>query len=455
MIAKVYRLLLLAILNAPIVVVQAQEPAVAGNAPAPAAELDQAAKALREGRADEALRLIREGARNHADWPPPRLILARMYFAIGQNVPGRQALEATVVEEPDNPDVILTFASVNLNEGRLHDTQLNCEKALTLADQLPADSTKARNIRKEAYAGLAGVDENRGQWDQARGHLRAWLEIDPKSGAARQRLGRALFHLGRKDEAFAEISRGRKDDPKLDPAALTMALLSAQAGDVRAAGDWYDRAIQAEPDTLVARVSYARWLIEQGEYDRAGTQAGEAARIDPASRETPRLRGQIAWRKRDFPAAEAIFEKLHQDSPNDVGVACLLALSLAEQESSAKRAHGLELAETNARTTTTAETLSTLARAQYRSGKLDDCEKTLTQASAAGQGQISADTAYFAARLMADRGRVDQARGILKSIVALPAGSYVYRQEAEELFKKLGPGETSPTTPERQSPKPE
>ncbi|MFO0957798.1 MAG: tetratricopeptide repeat protein [Isosphaeraceae bacterium] len=405
------------------------------------AELDQAAKALREGRPDEALALINEGARRHPEWPPSRLILARIYFAIGQNAPGRQALEASIVEEPDNPDIILTFASVNLNEGRLHDAQLNCEKALTLADRMPADSDKARNTRKEAYAGLAGVSENRGQWDQARGHLRSWLEIDPKSGAARQRLGRALFQLGRKDEAFAEMTRGNKDDAKLDPAAVTMAILSAQSGDAKAAREWYDRAIKGEPDSLPARLSYSRWLVEQGEYRPALAQADEAARIDANSKEVAKLRGQITWRERDFPAAEAIFDKIHAETPTDIGASCLLALSLVEQEDSAKRARGLQLAEATVQAAQTVETLSTLARAQYRAGKLDDCEQTLGRASGMGNGQISADTAFFAARLMADRGRVDQARSLLQSIIALPAGSFAYRNEAEELLKKLDAGE--------------
>lgn len=414
----------------------AQDPA-SGQAP----ELEQAAKAVREGRSDEALNRIREAARDHPEWPPARLVLARIQFAVGQDAQGRRSLEATIVEEPDNPDVVLTFASVNLNEGRLHDAQLNCEKALTLADQLPADSDRAKNTRKEAYAGLAGVAENRGQWDQARGHLRSWIEIDPKSGPARQRLGRALFQLGRKDEAFAELTRGHKEDPKLDPAGVTMAVLSAQAGDARAAADWHGRAIQAEPDSLAARLSYARWLIDQGQYPQADAQAAEAVRIDPESREAVKLQGQVAWRKRDFPAAEAIFEKVHQGSPGDVGAACLLALCLVEQGDSARKARGLQLAEATAQAAPTVETLATLARAQYQAGKLDDCEQTLNRVSAAGNGQIAADTAFFAARLIADRGRVDQAREILQSVLALPAGSFAYRPEAEALLKKLGPGE--------------
>jgi predicted Zn-dependent protease len=407
-------------------------------------DLDRASRALGAGKVEEALAAIRQGAAKHPEWPPARLILARLHFSLNQPGPGRQALEAAAVEEPDHPDVILTFASTAVNEGRLHDGELNCEKALAIADKMPADSEKARNTRRDAYAGLATVAENRRQWEVARQRIHDWLQQDDKSVAAHQRMGRALFHLGRKEEAVKELTRARELDPNSDPPAVSMAQLAAQAGDQAGAGEWLGRAVREEPKSVKVQIARARWLIDSDRLDEARSAIDQAKTLDPTTKDVDRLRGLIAWNRRDFAEAESIFSALHKELPADLGVTNLLALSLTEQDDSAKRAQALQLAEANVRQSQTSETLGTLARAQYRAGKLEDAERTLTALSTTGNGQVAADTVFFGARILADRSRVDEAKNLLRSIVSLP-GVFAYRREAQELLRKLdGPNEAQP-----------
>src|SRR4051794_22614384 len=54
-------------------------------------DLAPAVQKLREGRTDEALRLVREIAAQHPDWPPAPLIMARMLIVSGQAASGRRA----------------------------------------------------------------------------------------------------------------------------------------------------------------------------------------------------------------------------------------------------------------------------------------------------------------------------------------------------------------------------
>src|SRR5262249_54974918 len=170
-----------------------QQPAPVPSDPA----IEKAMQIVREGRPDEALGLIRETAAKHPEWPPPRLILARMHFAANQAMEGRRALERAAFEAPEDPRIFLTFASIDLSESRVNDARLNAEKALSVLGGAKLDAEAVRSARREAHASLAAVAEAHEAWEPARRQLLAVLEDDPKNGAARQRLGRALFRLGK------------------------------------------------------------------------------------------------------------------------------------------------------------------------------------------------------------------------------------------------------------------
>ena len=213
-------------------------------------ELEPAVSKIREGRFDEALGLIKEKAAKHPEWPPSQLILARLLFRANQGVPGRRALEQAAAFAPDHPEVYLTLGDLALGEGRLSDARLNFENALALTGVGPWDAERTRAMRRGSLTGLAAVSEAREDWNGARARLQAWLELEPKQGQAQQRLGRALFMLGKPDDAFATLTQAVKDDPTLEPAAVSMALLYNQKGDLKKAEEWFDRAGRRSPTAL-------------------------------------------------------------------------------------------------------------------------------------------------------------------------------------------------------------
>jgi tetratricopeptide (TPR) repeat protein len=415
----------------------ASAPAPASTTPAAKADdpLERAASEVRQGKLDEALGLIREASKTHPEWPTPRLILARMLLGADQAVLARRALELAAAEAPDDPSVYLTFATLALSEGRFSDTRLNAERALAALKVGKLADDRSRTVVAEANAALASVAEVRLDWPTAREHLLVWLESDPKNGPARQRLGRALFAVGKPDEAFRQLQQAAIDDPKLEPAGVSMGLLYGQKGDAAKAAEWFDYARKADPKSVAARLGYARWLLDRGRPDEAQPLADEAAAIAPGGKDVERLRGLLAWHRRDFAAAERAFEALHRDAPADVTIADLLARALIEQDDPAKKERALQLALANARQAPkSAEALATLGRAHYRLGHLDEAERLLRAATSGGQA--SADTAYFLARVLADRGRKDEARGILQKVTALP-GTFAYCAEAKALLVSL------------------
>ncbi len=397
--------------------------------------LEAAIQKIREGHNEEALGLIRAQAANHPDWPPAPLILGRLLLAAGQAVPARRALERAAAESPNHPQVYLIQGALALGDGRLSDARLNFGQALDLAGSGKCDAERARIFRREALAGLATVAEAREDWQTASGHLSAWLELEPKNGQARQRLGAVLFRLDKQDEAFAALKQAVQDTPSLEPAAVTMGRLHSQKGNTKSAEEWFDYALKVEPSNARVRVARAAWLLDQGHATSARTEIEEAVKLDPALREARRLQGLIAWHLRDLAAAESILEKLHREAPADFAVADLLALCLVEQDDADKKSRGLQLADVDARQSPRSqEAMATLGWAHYRSSHLDEAEKMLR---AAVQGvRTTPDVAYYLARVLADRGQTDDARKLLETATGL-AGAFAHREDASNLLKSL------------------
>jgi tetratricopeptide (TPR) repeat protein len=398
---------------------------------------DAASRAVHEGKDAEALTLIRAAVASRPSGPPVRLELARLQFAANQAAKGRRSLEQTASESPNDPRVYLMFGSLALGEGRYSDARLNGEKALALLDETKLDAGAVRAIRREASAGLAAVAEASDDWSSARTHLLDWLDIDPANAQARQRLGRALFRLGETEGAFKELTRAAKDDPKLGPAAVPMALLFVQAGNDAKAEEWFVHASRVEPKNAVVRLTHARWRLDKGRAIEARSLVEEAAKLDPKSKEVEPLRGLVAWQLRELDAAERIFEALHRAAPADSGFASLLTLALVEQDDAEKRSQGLRLAEVNAQKFPRAlDVLASLGRAHARSGHREEAERFLRAAIAGAGGRATPTIAYFLAQILAEKGLPDDARGLLTQATATPI-AFAYQADARKLLATL------------------
>jgi Tfp pilus assembly protein PilF len=407
-------------------------------------ELEFAAAKAREGKIEEAFGIIKEKAAKHPEWPPARLILARLLFNANQAAPGRHALEQAAAEAPDDPDVYLTLGGIALGEGRISDARLNFDQVLLLVAAGQSNAEKITILRREAFAGLATVAEAREDWKTTQERLNGWLALEPKNGRVRQRLGRALFQLGKTEDAFAAFTQAVKDEPALEPAAVSMALLQTRKGDFKKAEEWFDYARKFEPKSARVRLDHARWLLDQGRASDARAEIDEALKLDPASKEAQKVQALIAWHLRNLAAAETILEPLHRDAPADFVVANLLALALIEQDDAAKQSRGLQLADVNAmQFPRSAEVVATFGWALYRAGKFDQAEQKLR--AAVTSGRTTPDIAYFLARVLVDKtqtddtlkkAQTDDARKLLQSATNLP-GAFAHRDDANVLLKKL------------------
>jgi Tfp pilus assembly protein PilF len=412
------------------------------------AEIERAIERFKDRDFDQCQALLKSAVANHPDLPPAPLLFAKLCLRLDQPAMGRDVLEQVATQHPVLPETYLVFGQLALQDKRLTEAQLQFDKAAALAAAGSwSDSTRQRFL-VEAHSGLAAVAEQRKDWSAAAANLSAWLKLEPRSGQARARLAEIWFRQGEREKARAALELAVKDDPMLDPAAVLMARLFTEAGDLKKAAEWMGHAIKAAPGDPRAHLSYASWLFDNGDQEQAKTESESALRLDPSSIDARALRGLIARSMKDYATAERIFQEMHLESPGNFAASDLWAQSLAELPSDAHRRRGLQMAQVNARLyPDSADALTTLGWVAYRLGQIEQAEQHLR--SALGTGKGTSETAYYLARVLADRRKDDEVPRLLKMSLDAP-GRFAFRAEARawlDRLQKSGPPDSSGTKP--------
>jgi tetratricopeptide (TPR) repeat protein len=363
-------------------------------------------------------------------------MLAELFLSSDQRAVGRAVLEQAAAENPKYPGVYVASANQALAEGRRLDAVVLYEKAEALAQTEKLPQRQKRLILSQCRARLAAIAEERRDWPAAEAAIKAWLELDPKNGALRERLARALFHQNNEDAALAELEQAVKDDPSLKPAEVNLGLLLAEKGDLSEAVKRMQAAAARSPDDARTRLELGHCLLEQGRIAEAKACAEAAQKLDGSLRALKVLNGAIALRSKDFPEAERQYQALVNDSPEDSVARDRLALALVEQSSADKKRRALELANVNARLNPNAAgPLSTLGWVYYRLGRADEAERVL-------RGVMSGtaprpDAAYYLGRMLSEQGHKEEAKKLLELALRAPGGELTFRQDAEKYLDQL------------------
>ncbi len=398
-------------------------------------QLQEALGCFEQGQLDQCFELLTVATTKRPDFPPARLIFARLLLSKNRVQEGRASLEQAAAENPEYPGIYLSFGQLCLAEARLTGALLHFEKAASLPP--PSDWTEVQKcyLQQQALAGQATVAEGRRHWQSAEEALSAWLDLEPDNGPARQRLARALFHVDKAEEALNQLKRAHEVDSDLDPAGISMGWLHHAKGEREKAGQWMKDAVTNAPNDPKSHFGYAAWLLEVDRPDEACDHVETAGRLGLESRELTLLLGQLCRARRDYEQAEQYFLQLHQESPADFQAGNLLALALVEQDDPSKRERARQLAEVNARQyPQSADALATLGWIHYRQGRKDEAFRALTAAASAGGA--SSQTAYFLAYLLADRGQIEDAERLLRTAIDAP-GVFVDRVAAKQWLDDL------------------
>lgn len=398
-------------------------------------ELTKAVESFRQRQNDQALEALKAACKAHDKLPPARLMLARLHLAANQRPLARANLEQAVVDSPSYPSTYFTLGALAIQETRWTDAQLQFEKGAALAkgDQWTAGQKKFFQV--QYHGGLSAVAEGRRDWPTVRTALAAVLDLEPKNVRFRQGLARALVFLDKPEQALQELDKAAKEDKNPQPTALIMGQFYIQKGDRKKADEWLEKAVKDAPEDWRTHVGLANWLLQQSKIEDAKGHAETAGRLKADTKELNLLRGVIARYQKDYPLAEKYFQELHKQAPENFQARNQLALALAEQPDKEKRGQALQLAALNANANpSSVEALSTLGWVYYKLERLDEAERALT--TAASGGTMTAETAYYLAHVMSDRGRFDNARALLKAAVDAP-GNFPHRKDAQDWLERI------------------
>ena len=401
----------------------------------PNADEQKAREAFKAGKFDDALKSLQAAAKTNPALGLPKVVLSQWFLQAGAGEQARLALEQAAAENPNHPHVLLTNGSYALREGRITDTILSCSAALAATSDPGLDAESKKRYQREARLGLVKAYEIRGNQAEVRTHLTALLDTDPRNAQLRQSLARANFVLDRPDDAFADLKTAFKDDPTLDPPELVMAQLWTGKHDFAKADEWYAKAVAGHGNSAKVHRGLGAYSLDRGRVETAKLHLAAAQKIEPNARETKALAGYLARYTKDYATATTVFEELVKDHPSFGFAAVHLALVLAESGDANGKRRAVELAEVYAKQNAReSEAHAVLAYCLLKAGRADDAEKVAR--SAVALGALSPDAAYFIAKVLADRGTVEESQKLLKAACESKAG-FVHRKDAETLLAEL------------------
>lgn len=118
-----------------------------------------------------------------------------------------------------------------------------------------------------------------GAWEAAETEFRRAVEADASSALAYSKLGVALVHQRRLDEAGQVFSRAVAIDPKYAPAWSNLGNIYRETGRTEQALDAYQRAIAADPDYWIAHQNLGGLYRQMGRMSEAIASLRKATRL--------------------------------------------------------------------------------------------------------------------------------------------------------------------------------
>lgn len=402
-------------------------------------DITSAINRFRDRDIDGCRAMLERAHSNNPKLPPPGVLMSMLWLSVNQLQPARAELEQTVVKFPQDPEPYLMLGDLAFQERRVTDAETLFSRGVELTAAFDSNAKRKRDFQIRGFAGLAAVAEARKQWDLAEKQLRGWLELDPDSASAHQRLGIVRFQQGEAGEAIAQFREARTLDDKAVQPELAMARLYDEKGEKDKARTLIEQAIEMSASDPAVLLASAQWYLGQNDLAAAKAQADAALAIDEKSLEAKVVRGAIARVERDYATAEKFFSAAHTQSPLNFPASNSLALVLIESDDDDSRQRALEMAEGNValhreQSPQQVNALTTLAWVFYKLGRREDAERILAQITQSNQ--LTSDGAYYMARLLADRGETQRARTILEQVLASEP-VFATRADAEDLLASL------------------
>ena len=397
--------------------------------------VQEAMKAYQSGDVDQAKTILAEVQRNDPDFPPSEIVLAQFASSTQQSQQIRQWLEQAAWEHPEDPQAYFMLANFALMESRLTEARLLTETGIAALDNLPKDGKRRKAIASIAESVQARLYLMRDDWDASRRHFENLATLEPDNFSVLERLGFVAAHQGKYDEAVAFFAKANEKGGKFPSPKLMVSQIADQLGKADIAKKYFDQAVAAaDLDAESLRIAL-QIQLRQGNIDEAAKLLAKADKVDPGNIDNRIFAGMIALFKKDYPAAEKLFQDAVLISPNNYVALHGLALALAEQGGSLRMERALAYAKNNVQNSgESSDSVATLAWVYFKADKMIEAEYlgNLVLSS----GEVSPLNAYFLAEIVAASGNKDKALSLAR-LATSSNDNFIKKSEALALLKKL------------------
>jgi protein O-mannosyl-transferase len=189
----------------------------------------------------------------------------------------------TLAVTTDNDVALTNLGTLLMERGQLDDALSRFQTALALRSR--SEHQRYNLSLALIHDSVANVLARKGRLDEAIVHLRQAIEFRPDYPDAHYNLGIALFQKGELDGAIAEWRTTLAMHPYDAEAHTSLGNALVQKGFLREAADHFEKALQAEPDSMVPLNNLA-WILSTGPDDavRNGARAvGLASKVNGLS----------------------------------------------------------------------------------------------------------------------------------------------------------------------------
>ena len=403
-------------------------------------DVEEAITRFKYGNINGAREFLQAAKTKNPQLAPADVMLAQLLFAAQQGQAGANALEQAVIDEPADPEAYLLLGNLALQGRRTAEAGLLLGKAETLAGAYTRNKKRQRYVQIGAHRALTTLAEQKKQWTDAEQHVRALLKLAPEDIAARGRLGVVLFQQNKVEDAYKEFQALYELNKETPRPEINMARLYEQTDKRANAKKLMGMAADRDGNTLATRLAVTGWALDAGELAMAQENVAAAVKLDSKSVQARVLSGLAARYAGDYKKAADEFLAAHILVPNNGAAINNLALVMIELPDETQRNLAMAYAQLSARVNSDLKQASgreaamTLGWVMFRLGREADALRTIQ--AALQSGGVSADSAYYAAQVLHDRGQPEMARKILEPTLKAKA-IFPTRKDAEKLLGTL------------------
>ncbi len=188
------------------------------------------------------------------------LLRGRIEYAAGDQEAAYSAFYNALALDPVNPEALQGVSQLGLANGNLTESLKATERILSMAPEQP-DALLIRGMHALS----------RRKFDEAAEYADTLLSVAPENDDARILRARALYQLGRKDEALAAVGgRGNLSDrPITSGTALTRLEIFRDQRDAAGMAAEFQRLRGLRPDDTALRLDEANFAFKRGNYEAA------------------------------------------------------------------------------------------------------------------------------------------------------------------------------------------